>query len=437
MADKKKSGIFAAVGAATGLGNAFRFPALCVSYGAAFILAYAVALCAVCFPLLCAELGFGRRAATGKRAEIWRAVMRAAAVNSAVIALYYAVIAAKLGSASVSFAVFGNAGCTYGAAAFAVLAAVIICAFFLLKRGAKALSYSGKASVILSLATFACLAAAGVFRGGIFSSFSLSALCGGAIWSDALGQALLALSLAAGVMPSLAKTLPQSFSVPRTAFKIIAANFAGCMLAMCATLPFVAVFPSTVGVNCALEVYPQVVFALFKNAWSARLVGAALFLVLTLVAVHSLCSLALPFVSAARIKFAFAPLAFCLSAAALYPLFSAHNLQILSSCDRMACSVNAVAIAFAECLFFASRRHIKGVNALFIRFLCPAACGFLAVFSLCSARFSCFSPLASACAFIFAAAVIACGLFPLLTFPVKRFKIYTQSVKGGSKKEKL
>lgn len=437
MADKKKSGIFAAVGAATGLGNAFRFPALCVSYGAAFILAYAVALCAVCFPLLCAELGFGRRAATGKRAEIWRAVMRAAAVNSAVIALYYAVIAAKLGSASVSFAVFGNAGCTYGAAAFGALAAVIICAFILLKRGAKALSYSGKASVILSLAAFACLAAAGVFRGGIFSSFSLSALCGGAIWSDALGQALLALSLAAGVMPSFAKTLPQSFSVPRTAFKIIAANFAGCMLAMCATLPFVSVFPSTVGVNCALEVYPQVIFALFKNAWSARLVGAALFLVLTLVAVHSLCSLALPLVSAARIKFAFAPLAFCLSAAALYPLFSTHNLQILSSCDRMACSVNAVAIAFAECLFFASRRHIKGVNALFIRFLCPAACGFLAVFSLCSARFSCFSPLASACAFIFAAAVIACGLFPLLTFFVKRFKIYPQSVKGGSKKEKL
>ncbi len=437
MADKKKSGIFAAVGAATGLGNAFRFPALCVSYGAAFIVAYAVALCAVCFPLLCAELGFGRRAATGKRAEIWRAVMRAAAVNSAVIALYYAVIAAKLGSASVSFAVFGNAGYTNGAAAFAALAAVIICVFILLKRGAKALFYSGKASVILSLAAFACLAAAGVFRGGIFSSFSLSALCGGAIWSDALGQALLALSLAAGVMPSFAKTLPQSFSVPRTAFKIIAANFAGCMLAMCATLPFVSVFPSTVGVNCALEVYPQVIFALFKNAWSARLVGAALFLVLTLVAVHSLCSLALPLVSAARIKFVFAPLAFCLSAAALYPLFSAHNLQILSSCDRMACSVNAVAIAFAECLFFASRRDIKGVNALFIRFLCPAACGFLAVFSLCSARFSCFSPLASACAFIFAAAVIACGLFPLLTFFVKRFKIYPQSVKGGSKKEKL
>lgn len=437
MADKKKSGIFAAVGAATGLGNAFRFPALCVSYGAAFIVAYAVALCAVCFPLLCAELGFGRRAATGKRAEIWRAVMRAAAVNSAVIALYYAVIAAKLGSASVSFAVFGNAGYTNGAAAFAVLAAVIICAFILLKRGAKALSYSGKASVILSLATFACLAAAGVFRGGIFSSFSLSALCGGAIWSDALGQALLALSLAAGVMPSFAKTLPQSFSVPRTAFKIIAANFAGCMFAMCATLPFVSVFPSTVGVNCALEVYPQVIFALFNNAWSARLVGAALFLVLTLVAVHSLCSLALPLVSAARTKFNFAPLAFCLSATALYPLFSAHNLQILSSCDRMACSVNAVAIAFAECLFFASRRHIKGANSLFIRFLCPAACGFLAVFSLCSARFSCFSPLASACAFVFAAAVIACGLFPLLTFFVKRFKIYPQSIKGGSKKEKL
>ena len=68
---KDDNGIFAAVGAATGLGNAFRFPALCVSYGAAFIFAYAVALAVVCFPLLCAELEFGREGGRRKGARIW------------------------------------------------------------------------------------------------------------------------------------------------------------------------------------------------------------------------------------------------------------------------------------------------------------------------------------------------------------------------------
>ncbi|MDE7400983.1 MAG: hypothetical protein K2N17_02900 [Clostridia bacterium] len=423
MADKKRNNLFAAVGAATGLGNAFRFPALCVSYGAAFIFAYAAALALVCFPLLCAELHFGRRAGNARRAKLWAFIMRVAAANSALIALYYAVIASKLGSACLSFACFASAEADLSTVFFIVTAALVAAVvFILLSRGQRALAVSGRLSVGLSLALFCFLAVKGMVRGGAFSSLDFSSLLGGSIWADALGQALLALSLAAGVMPSFARAQGADFSVPRTAFIIVTANFAGCLLALFSTLPFVSQFPQTDGINCALTVYPQVVGAVAKSKVGARVFGTLVYAVLTVVAVHSLASLATPAITQAR-KIKYAPAIFCVASALLLPLFSCFGLQVLSACDRAACSVSAILIAFAECLFFASQRDIKGANKLFMRFLCPLACGSLALFSLCSARFGCFSPFAAACAFVALAAVWACGALPQLTYLIKRVKI--------------
>lgn len=421
---KKRGNLFAAVGAATGLGNAFRFPALCVSYGAAFVFAYAAALAVVCFPLLCAELHFGRRAGGVRRAKLWAFILRVAAANSALIALYYAVIAAKLGSACLSFACFESAETDFSVPFF-IAAAVLVTAvvFVLLRGGQRALSFSGRLSVALSLALFSFLAIKGIARGGAFSSLDFSSLAGGAIWADALGQALLALSLAAGVMPSFARAQRGKFSAPRTAFIIIAANFSGCLCALFATLPFVTYFPETGGVNCALTVYPQVISAVIKNPAAARVFGAFVYAVLTVVAVHSLASLATPAVTLAAKKFKAAPAIFCLFSALLMPLFLSDGMSVLSACDRAACSVSAILIAFVECLFFASQRDIRGVNALILRFICPLSCGALALFSLCSARFNCFTPLAAACAFLSLIAVWACGPLPRLTYFFKRGKI--------------
>lgn len=361
---KNKNGIFAAVGAATGLGNAFRFPALCVSYGAAFVFAYAVVLSVVCYPLLVAELSFGRKEMSGKAAKIWSAILRAAAANSALIALYYGVIAAKLGSASLSFALFSNPQTSPPLLFAAVLLAVLTAAYALIKGGSRALSVSGKASVTLSLALFCALAVAGAVRGGAFSSFELSRLASGGMWLDALGQSLLALSLAAGVMPTYAKSLPEGSSAATAALKIVVANFVICMLATLSIMPFSVTFSRTVGVLSGINAYSQVICALFPGGAGARIFGTLLFAILTVVAVHSLSSLAFPAVSHAAQKLRFAPLAFCAVAACLAPLFTCDNMLILSVCDKIACSVNAVAIAVAECLFFLSQRHIKGAIAV-------------------------------------------------------------------------
>lgn len=361
---KNKNGIFAAVGAATGLGNAFRFPALCLSHGAAFVFAYAVVLACVCYPLLVAELNFGRRSLDGKAAKIWSVIVRAAAANSALIALYYGVIAAKLGSASLSFALFSTPQSGTPILFFAALFAVLGAVYALIKQAPRTLSVSGKLSVTLSLALFCGLAVAGLMRGGAFSSFDFSRLARGEIWLDATGQALLALSLAAGVMPSYAKTLPENSSVAIAALKITVANFVGCMLATLSVLPFSVTFSRTVGISCAINAYSQVIFALFSGGAGARVFGTVLFAVLTVVAVHSLSSLAFPAISHAADRIRCAPLVFCIAAAALAPIFMLDNMLVLSVCDKIACSVNAVAIAVAESLFFLSSRHIKGAIAV-------------------------------------------------------------------------
>lgn len=361
---KNENGIFAAVGAATGLGNAFRFPALCLSHGAAFVFAYAVVLGCICYPLLIAELHFGRRGAEGRAAKIWAVIVRAAAANSALIALYYGVIAAKLGSASLSFALFSNPQSGSPLPFYAALLATLGAVYALIKGSPRTLSLSGKLSVILSLAMFCALAVAGLARGGAFSSFDFSRLARGDIWLDAIGQALLALSLAAGVMPSYAKTLPEGSSPAVAGLKIVAANFVGCMLATLSVLPFSVTFSRTMGVTCAINAYSQVVFALFSGGTGARVFGCVLFAVLTVVAVHSLSSLAFPAITLSADKIKGAPLVFCIVAACLAPVFTIDNMLVLSICDKIACSVNAVAIAVVETLFFLSQRHIKGVIAV-------------------------------------------------------------------------
>lgn len=374
MAAKKfkgKNSIFAAVGAATGLGNAFRFPALCVKYGAAFVIAYSVVLAVVCYPLLTLELSFGRRKLSGKAEKIWRILMRAAAANSALIALYYGVIAAKLGSASLSYAVFGGlCGGDFSPLFFAALFAVLCAVYGLIKGAPRALSVSGRISVTASVALFCCLAVTGTVRGGAFSSLDIARLAGGGIWIDALGQSLLALSLAAGVMPSYAKTLGDGVSSKGAALKIVAANFVICMLATLSVLPFSVTFSRTVGITCAINAYTQVISALCSGGAGARIFGALLFAVLTVVAVHSLSSLAFPALSGALGEIRCAPLIFCVAAACFAPLFMCNGMRLLSVCDKIACSVNAVAIAVAEVIFFISQGDIAGVMLTFGRERC-------------------------------------------------------------------
>lgn len=408
MKNADKKSVFAVVGAATGLGNVFRFPALCATYGGAFVLAYAIVLIIVCYPLMCAELGSYKIIKGVKGRRIWAAIMRAATVNSLLIALYYAVICAELGANSLCFVCGANNAQPF---TYAFVIAVAVAAGYILKAGKGALTVSGKASVCLSSAMLAALAACGLLKTGGRYSFNFYALKSGAVWVDALGQALLSLSLAAGVMPNFARQEEKGVPIRRTALKIICANFVGCVLAWLAVMPYFDAFPQTGGVNAGIAVYNAVISSLFSGVWR-RVLGAALFAVLSLVAVHSLCSLAYPAVSLFKTKRA--PFIFSALCIVLFPLFYLSGGAILSACDYAACSVTAVIIAFCECLIMSWKGHIKGAIGFFVRFVCPLMCGTLAVCSLLSSKIAGFSPLAAACAYAYLAVAAIAPIAPKL-----------------------
>lgn len=388
MVKRKGNGIFAAVGAAMGLGNAFRFPALCAKYGFSFIVAYVLCLALVGYPLLCAELNYGRAENCGRWAGIAKLLMRMAAANSAVIALYYGVIACKLSGALMNFALFSNVD-TYGympvLTAFFIFPAV----FFILKKGSVALNVSGKISVCTALALFSALAVKGIAFGITAVNFS-SLLCGEA-WVEAVGQTLLSLSLAAGVMPTFALSMPIS-SVNSTALKIVIANLIGCIFAALSVCPFCFNVNVEGGIACAFTVYPQVIFYAAASPVSRRVLGVCVYGVLTAVSIHSLCSLAAPLLSNFNKK-SLSALTFCIISALIAPVLCLNECQALSCCDRVACCVTAVTLAFWECILFAKRGYGNYIMKVLIKFVCPIVCGIAAILSICSARFFGFNSL--------------------------------------------
>ncbi|MGN1103304.1 MAG: hypothetical protein ACI4QI_00360 [Candidatus Coproplasma sp.] len=409
MEKSKRGGIFAAIGAATGLGNVFRFPALCAKFGLSFILAYALCLALVGYPLLGAELNLGRAVRKGKGERFIALLMRAAVANSAVIALYYGVIACKLSGALINFSLSLNVD-TYGympcLTAFLIFPAV----FFILNKGNGALNVTGKITVIASLALFGFLAIKGVSRGVV--PLNLPSLLCGELWAEAVGQTLLSLSLAGGVMPTFARTM-QKYAVPSTALKIVVANLVCCVLAALSVCPFCVGLNVEGGIACAFTVYPQVIRNAADGPIAQRLLGVCVYVVLTAVSIHSLCSLATPLLCRLKGRRAVSAIIFCILSAAFAPVLSLNQGEALSCCDRVACCVTAVLIAFFECVALA--KGVKGNAAirLLTGLICPIVCGLSACLSICSARFSEFCTLSLALGALSALFPICYALAPL------------------------
>ena len=421
---KQSHSIFTALGAATGLGNALRFPSLCALYGGGFVVAYIVCLALVCFPLLCAELYIGKRYAQSFQKSLSECSPRmsplayCAAINCAVIALYYGVISAKIGGAFACLAAIGGVADLSGHWLIAVGALSLFFAWLILRGKPSVMANTGRVAVLSSLSLFAVLCIAVIARGGnalaIFC-FAFSDLMHGGLWADALGQSLLALSLAGGVMPTFARSFKEGFAVAPTSAKIIAANLSGCILAAVAALSLSLPVPGEGGVTLALGLYPQVIAAAFSNPVLFRIFSALFFASLWLVAIQSTCSLFSPVISCAEENHRKLAITFCcVLSLALIPLFAANGGAAMQAADRMACSVNAVIIAFLEAVIFLYPRNmpqLKGEIGVFpsllLRSVCPLACGALALFSACGARFSSFPSYAVACAIISLALVFS------------------------------
>lgn len=410
---KRGGDIFSAIGAATGLGNAMRFPGLCARYGVAFVAAYALCLALVCLPLLVAEMSVGAKFRSPLSGCIGRLSPRAgflawaAVANSAFIGLYYGGV--MLGTGNAALAAAGAEGSFPQSVA---LSAVVWAAVFaLLSGGSARLSRSGR----LSLCSFliAILPIAVVGFGNIKVAFSPLSLLSGAVWTDALCQAMLSLSLAAGVMPAFAAEMSAEVSPARCAAKIVGANFTVCLIAYAAVMPYGVIGGNGDGLSASGELFPRIFAAVYGEGASGKAFSFIAFAALLVVAVQSACSLIFPLVR----EHGGALPAVC-AVGFIISLFLAADGDMVAACDFVACTVAAPLIAAGECLLFArtGRQFMAdGAASFLVRYICPAACALAAVFSLCCARISGLGVASLAVAVVAEAALMSLKLFPPLT----------------------
>lgn len=317
--------LYTAAGAALGTGGVLRFPSLCQSYGGAFVAAYAVVLALVALPLLWAELTAGRRRADAfplvALCPLGGAAGGLAAVNSAAMCACYIAITSLFAVRACTFYAYAGYGCPadiVGAPPVIAVLVAIALAFFL-TRSMRTRSAAARIAVLLEGGVMSLLAVrgltAGAARFAAVFAFEPSALASPGLWLSALGQALLSLSLAAGVMPSLAPSMPRRLSSVRAAAAIVGANFAGGLLAAAALLPLAGGFQGGGAFENAFVLCPAAIAAAFCDVRVRGLFGSLFYASLTLTSFVSALSLARPaFVWACRAPLSRRSAAFMLSA---------------------------------------------------------------------------------------------------------------------------
>lgn len=311
MKKDDKQFVYTVVGAAFGLGGVLRFPALCLSYGGAFVLAYAAVLAALGFPLLAAELALGKKFRCafplGRICPAGGVVGAASAVNSALMCSCYGVIISLLAVRACTFHASINYGYfqdMQGLLPFFACLAFIALAFFL-SKSARVRSRTARCAVIFQAAMFFVLAVRGLCFSNagdvLLSAFRVEGalFLSGGMWLSAFGQALLSLSVAAGVMPAFAVDMPRRLSPFIASAIICTANFFGGLLAAVATLTLAggSGVLGEVGGSAlynALALYPAALRYSFSDGNICGFFGCLFYLSLTATAFVSALSLARP-----------------------------------------------------------------------------------------------------------------------------------------------
>ncbi len=242
MFSSKLTFIMTAVGAAVGLGNLFRFPALCTRYGSAYILVYIILLFVVGVPLLLSEVALGRLFGKNATYCFTSADPRAtplgflSSANSFIIMTYYAVLLSFVVLAAVFsyrlLSPLGSPAEVFSPIIFprrfspALIFALVFSwgAVFLCFGDAKRLGAISTASVIFAAsiifgyAIFCTINSGGkVFS---FLRFNAAVFGNSEFWVDVLGQVFFSLSLMVGVLVSYGACLNKKEGIIRCGITI-------------------------------------------------------------------------------------------------------------------------------------------------------------------------------------------------------------------------
>jgi NSS family neurotransmitter:Na+ symporter len=324
--------ILAAIGAAVGLGNIWKFPYVVgVSGGGAFVLVYVACVVFIAIPILITELWIGRAgghsppiamANVARQGRLnpgrWSMVGYMAMLVGYLIATYYSVIAGwtlayifKAGSG------FGDAEPTAVAQQFDGLLAdpqalvtwhtiFMAIALFIVGRGLK--DGIEKVVRILMPALFAMLllmigyaAAEGDFAAALTFLFSTDfSKIDAATVLVAIGQAFFSISVAMGLLMTYGAYVPRHVSLTRSAVIIAVAD------TIVALLAGLMIFPLVFGNNLDPGSGPGLIFrtlpAAFAEMPGGRFFGVLFFILLAFAAVTSLIAIIEPIVRFAEGK---------------------------------------------------------------------------------------------------------------------------------------
>ena len=323
--------ILAAVGAAVGLGNIWKFPFVVgVSGGGAFVLVYLGCVVFVAVPILIAELWIGRRggdsppaamrnvATAAGQPKIWAVVGWMGMLVGYLIATYYSVIAGwtlayifKAGNG------FDGANAQEVVQQFDELLAdpvtmtlwhtvFIVVALLIVGRGLRngierAVTFLMPALFIMLLVMIGYAAVEGDFSAGVNFLFStdFSKITGSTVLA-AIGQAFFSISVAMGLIMTYGSYVPKDVSLTRSALIIAGAD------TLVALLAGLMIFPLVFANNLDPASGPGLIFqtlpAAFVGMPGGALFGSLFFILLAFAAITSIIAIIEPIISYAEGK---------------------------------------------------------------------------------------------------------------------------------------
>jgi len=317
----------AAIGAAVGLGNIWKFPYTAgVSGGGAFVLIYVAAVVTIAVPIVMAELLIGRRARRSPvnsfrrlaeqsgASRAWQVAGWLGVVAAFLILSFYSVIAGwaiayvpKLASGA-----FSGADAALTADRFSHLLAspwelllwhtvFMALTVFIIARGVQngiesAVKFLMPTLFCMLLLMVAYAAVAGDFDTGLRFMFAVdfSKVDGGVVLS-AVGQAFFSVSVAMGLLITYGAYLPETVDIPRAALIIAMAD------TLVAVLAGLAIFPLVFGNSLDPAEGPGLIFVTlpiaFGNMPAGSIFGTLFFVLLVFAALTSSIALLEPAVS--------------------------------------------------------------------------------------------------------------------------------------------
>jgi NSS family neurotransmitter:Na+ symporter len=323
--------ILAAVGAAVGLGNIWKFPFVVgVSGGGAFVLVYLGCVVFVAVPILIAELWLGRRggqsppvamqvvAGKAGRSRAWSVIGWMGMLVGYLIATYYSVIAGWTLAYIVKAANgFGGASPATVTQQFDELLAnpgamvfwhtvFITIALSIVGRGLRdgiesAVKFLMPALFVMLIIMIGYAAIEGDFAAGVDFLFSADfSKIDGSIVLTAIGQAFFSISVAMGLIMTYGSYVPKEISLTKSALIIAGAD------TLVAILAGLMIFPLVFANDLDPGSGPGLIFRTLPTAFAGMkggaIFGSLFFLLLAFAAVTSIIAIIEPIVAYAEDK---------------------------------------------------------------------------------------------------------------------------------------